>query len=159
MKIINKDTKVYIAEDGTEFLNESDCLKYENTTLEIVKNVKYFKNYTNADLNETGMFYNHNYAAVYLSGYNSCYSEVLLQYLIDKHKGRVIHEGVQGCGVMEAFRIQNSNRNDYDKAVPNRWGGSVTGTDRIFLSDIPIDGFPKNILITGNLVKRRNQKD
>ena len=46
MKTINKDMKVYIAEDGTEFLNESDCLVYENTTLEIVKNVKYFLPWT-----------------------------------------------------------------------------------------------------------------
>ena len=145
MKTINKEIEVFISEDGKEFINKDECSKYENTTLKMENDIKYFRYYTNMDLNETGMFYNCNYAAVYIKGFDDCYYEVMLQYLVDKHKGRVIHENVQGYGVAKMFSISSCTKAEYFKAEPKKWGGHNTETEKILLSETPIDGFPDNI--------------
>ena len=144
MTTINKQIEIYVASDGTEFLTKDECVKYEDTTLAMLNKIQYFQYCTNMDLNETGMYYNNNYAAVYVES-DRCQYEVLLQYLIDLHKGKVIHQNVQGYGVAATFSISVCTREEYVRAKPKMWGGSPTHVDKILLSEVPIDGFPKNV--------------
>lgn len=82
-----------------------------------------------------------------MSGYNSCYYEVLLQYLINRYNGKIIHEDVQGYGVTSAFEIQKSTKEEYFKKAPIIWGGSATNSEQILISEEPIDGYPENIKV------------
>jgi len=152
MKEAEKTTKMFIAKDGKEFLSREECANYENNVLEKLKKVKYFKYFTNRDLTETGLFFNTNYAAVYIGRYDGCHYEVLLQYLLDQHKGKILQENVQGYGVTSAFEILATSKGEYFQKKPNIWGGSPTTTKQIFLSEIPIDGFPENIKVISKYV-------
>jgi hypothetical protein len=143
----NKTIEIFKAKDGKEFLTEKECLNYENNTLKKLENIKYFKYCTGRDLTETGMFYRHNYAAVYIAGYGNCYYEVLLQYLLGKNKGLVLSPDVQGYSVTSSFSIHEINKKQYFDKIPNKWGGSVVEPEQILLSEEPINGFPENIKV------------
>lgn len=147
MEKFKKEIDVFTSKDGKEFLTEQECVNYETNVLEKLKNIKYFKYCTSRDLTETGMFYRHNYAAVYIAGYDSCYYEVLLQYLLDKHNGKLLSVNVQGYGVTSNFSIAEITKEQYFAKVPNKWGGHNTNTEQILLSEIPIDGYPENIKV------------
>jgi hypothetical protein len=147
MDLIKKEINVYTSEDGKEFLTEKECVDYENNILTKLENIKYFKYCTNRDLTETGMFFSHNYAAVYIDGYDSCYEEVLMQYLLDKHNGNLLSVNVQGYGVTSNFSISEITKDEYFAKIPNKWGGRNTTAEQIFLSEINIEGYPENIKV------------
>ena len=142
-----KKTEVFIASDGKEFLLEKECQEYENNVLSKLENIKYYKYFTGRDLTETGMFYAHNYAAVYIPGYDSCYESVMMQYLLDKFSGKILSENVQGYGVTSLFSISQIDKGQYFTKRPNTWGGSEVDAEQILLSEVPIDGYPDNIKV------------
>ena len=52
MKIEKRETTVYIADDGKEFLEEKKCKQYEEEVLEEKKNIRYFETVANPELTE-----------------------------------------------------------------------------------------------------------
>ncbi len=147
MKKHKKNVDIFISEDGKEFLTKEECIHYEENVLSKLENIKYFTYFTSRDITETGMFYNHNYAAVYIERHSSCYKEVLLQYLFELHEGKIIQKDVQGYGVTSSFYIEEISKERYFSKKQNNWGGMKTESKQIFLSEEPIDGYPKNIKV------------
>lgn len=152
MEIKNSSATIYVAKDGREFLDKKECEIYENETLKVLENTKYFKYFTNRDLTETGYFTNYNYAAVYIKGWSNCYQEVLLQYLFDRYKGKILSVDVQGYGVTSNFEIKEITKEEYFEKKQRNWGGMLTTSQQILLSEIPIKGFPENIPIISKVL-------
>lgn len=48
---------VYVANDGKEFFDKEECLKYEKFLDEVLSNIKYFSIYCSPDLTENGRIY------------------------------------------------------------------------------------------------------
>ena len=99
------------------------------------------------------MFFRHNYAAVYIGGWDNCYYEVLLQHLLGKYDGKILSVNVQGYGVTSSFSISEITKEDYFAKKPNSWGGRSTDVEQIFLSEIPIEGYPDNIKVISKHIK------
>ena len=153
MEKVLRSTTIYKSEDGREFLTEKECSNYENNVLKKKKNIVHFSYLTDRDLTETGRFYYHNYAAVYIKGYDDCYKDVLMQYLLDGY-GRLISENVQGYGVTSMFSVSQITEEEYFEKKPNIWGGSIMESKQILLSEIPIDGYPENIKIISKHINK-----
>ena len=78
-----------------------------------------------------------------------------MQYLIDRYKGKVLSRNVQGFGVTNVFDIRPIGRKQYDKAEPIVWGGRATSTEKILLSETSIEGFPENIKIISETLRKK----
>jgi hypothetical protein len=134
--------KIYVANDGKEFLSKEECEKYERFVKEILSNVKYFRIDCHPDLTETGLFQHKIFVAVYSSHY--CHREIAFEWALRAFDG-YLGVSVQGCGFQPQFNVYESNKKDYDECPPTIWGGTSLKNERLFLSPKPIDGFIKNI--------------
>lgn len=54
-------------------------------------------------------------------------------------------ESVQGWGFQPRFSVSEVSKEEYEKCPPTEWGGSNLKSDKIFLSPMPVEGFPENI--------------
>ena len=54
MNSVIKELKVFIAEDGKEFLSENACKSYEKEVLAEKKNIRYYKVSYEPDVTEKG---------------------------------------------------------------------------------------------------------
>lgn len=147
MKEVKKTVDLFIASDGKEFLDRESCKKYENETLSYLERTKYFRVNSRRDLNETGLFYQADYVAVYLCSRDYCHHSVVLQHLVDINQGKVIGVNVQGYGVASLFEITEISREQYLEAKPVVWGGTKGTSNQIFISEVEVDGFPKPIKV------------
>ena len=138
---IKKITKtVYIANDGKEFLTKEDCEKYEKFVEETLSRIKYFCIRCNPDLTETGNFTHKIYVAVFSKHYQ--YKDIAFQWAL-KNFGTYL--GVMGYGFQPHFNVSEVSKEEYEKCPPTEWGGSNLKSDKIFLSPMPVEGFPENI--------------
>lgn len=130
------ETKIYEAEDGTQFDSEEKCLEYEKK----LKGILYFRSNVSPDLNETGRLQETILFAVY-SKY--CSKEMCIQWLI-KNRRNII-EYVQGSvyGMCPNWTIPTPiTKGDWDKDNKSK---------KIFIygyDKIEIEGYPKPICIT-----------
>lgn len=147
MKEVKKTVDVFIASDGKEFLDKEACKKYEKEVLSYLERVEYFRISSRRDLNETGLFQQVDYAAVYLCNRDYCHQSVVLQHLIDINQGKVIGVNVQGYGVASLFEITEISREQYLEAKPVVWGGTRGTSKQIFISEVEVSGFPEPIKV------------
>ena len=130
------ETKVYEANDGTQFDSEEKCLEYEKK----LKNISYFRSEVSPDLNETGRLQETILFAVYAK---YCNKEMCIQWLI-KNKRNIIGY-VQGSvyGICPNWTIPTPIiKEDWDKDTKSK---------KIFIygyERIEIEGYPKPICIT-----------
>lgn len=144
MKIEKRETTVYIADDGKEFLDEKKCKQYEEEVLEEKKNIKYFETVANPDLCE-GRGYN---TAVFFAVCDKsfCHLERCLQWLIN-NKGKTI-DYVQGCASMPNWKIPREiTEQEFQNAEPGTIGDNKRGVQQIFISKKAIEGLPEPIWV------------
>lgn len=134
--------KIYVANDGKEFLSKEECETYERFVKEILSNVKYFRINCHPDLTETGLFQHKIFVAVYSSHY--CHREIAFEWALRKF-GHLLGESVQGYGFQPRFSVSESNKDEYEDCPPTKWGGSKLESEKIFLSPKSVEGFPENI--------------
>lgn len=124
--------KIYIAEDGKEFLVKEECEKYEKFCEEILSKIKYFRLMAEPDLNETGLSQNTFYIAVFSPKYH--YSiEIAKEFALRKYRHFLI-SSVQGYGFQPSFAIDTITKEEWENGK----------CEKFFLSSIPVDGFPRN---------------
>lgn len=128
-----ENRKVYVAEDGKEFLDKKECESYEKK----VGNIKYFRVAHSPDLTETGSFVNRTYVAVYSNCYH--HKDVVINYFLQKFG--YLCTSVMGYGFQTAFDVYPCTKEDFIKAESNKWGGRPTQTTKMLLSPIDIEGF------------------
>lgn len=149
MKAEDKTIKVYIADDGKEFASESECKIYEEKTLKILSNIKYYQSLNCPDLTEGRGYVNIDYIAVYNSNY--VHFHLALQYLINKYGPTI--EYVQGVAPMPNWHIPKEiTKEEYLKAKKPKLGDYMQGSKQILISEFEIEGFCKPI----NLLKQRH---
>lgn len=147
MKEIEKSINVYVADDGKEFLDKTECEKYE----ELYKNIKYFVVYHSPDLNETGCFMKASVVAVY-SGRYGHHKDIVLNWCVKTKGYPILCESVQGYGWQDGFSVSDSQ--EYAKSLwdafdkDTKTSSSQAWTfprfdDKVFLSPIEVSGFPK----------------
>lgn len=124
--------KVYIAEDGKEFLNKEECEKYEKLCEEVLSKIRYFRIACEPDLTETGLYQKTFYVAVFSPKYYYA-QEIAEEFALRKY-GHFLIPSVQGYGFQPSFDINSIKKEDWD-------GGRY---EKVFLSSIPVDGFPRN---------------
>ncbi len=130
MREVAKTVKLYVADDGKEFISESDCEKYEEE-LAKMSNVKYFEVWYNPDLTETGSYRSFMCVAVFCI--EKIHRAILDQWLI-KNKGiSFVGCGVQGYGIKMHCCVSECTAERFVNAQDKqKW----------FLSPTEIDGFP-----------------
>jgi len=132
MNSVIKELKVFIAEDGKEFLSENACKSYEEGVLAVKKNIRYYKVSYEPDLTEKGCFMLHKLVAVYsLRWYHS---EIVENWCVNIKGMKILGEGVQGFGFMPHFHIASISEDQYFNS----------DCEKVFLSPKAIDGFPEN---------------
>lgn len=141
MNSVIKELKVFVAEDGKEFINEEDCSKYENGTLKDKKNIRYYIVRCNPDLTETGCMMSEIPVAV-LSVYG-CHANIVVNWCVKEKNMPIIGEGVQGYGLQDHFQVNSIRESDYFSSVAGK--KTVSGCyaqERVFLSPKNVEGFP-----------------
>lgn len=133
--------KIYVANDGKEFLLKEECEKYEAFAKEILSNIKYFRIACNPDLTETGCYQNLIYVAVYSSNYY--HREIAFEWA-SRASGGYLGVSVQGYGFQPKFEVFESNKEEFDKCAPIIWGGIALKSERNFLSPKAVEGFSEN---------------
>lgn len=131
--------KVFIANDGKEFLDRDECQKYEE---EFLNKVKYFSVSYNFDMNEGRGFQSVAHIAVIPSRYDD--AEVIAErYAIDELCGGVFAgRGAQGFGLMKYYSIRETNKDTYFANEGVKWGCNTYDGDMFLISEEPIEGFP-----------------
>lgn len=124
--------KVYVAEDGKEFLVKEECEKYENFYKEVLSKMRYFRIMCEPDLTETGYFQKTFYVAVFSPKYFHAI-DIANEFALRKY-GHFLIPSVQGYGFQPSFSIDCINKEEWENG---RY-------ERVFLSSIPVDGFPQN---------------
>lgn len=115
MKETSKQVIVYIAEDGTEFLDKEKCKQYEDTLSRINKNFKVFHVNYGPDLTETGNLQYKMYAFVYSEHFY--HHEILERWLVEEKKLPIIAESVQGYWYQSYFNIHKLDEYNIKDAV------------------------------------------
>lgn len=124
--------KIYIAEDGKEFLVKEECEKYEKFCEEILSKIKYFRIMSEPDLTETGLYQKTFHVAVFSPKYYYA-QEIAEEFALRKY-GHLLMPSVQGYGFQPSFDINSIKKEDWENGR----------CERFFLSSIPVDGFPQN---------------
>lgn len=133
--------KIYIADEGKEFLSKEECQNYEKFVEEILSKIEYFCIMLRPDLAEIMAFQQKIYVAVY-SNKHYC-KEIAFNWAI-KLFG-YLRPSEQGYGFQPCFSLSQSNKIDFDECKPTRLGSRDLESERIFLSPIKVEGFPSNI--------------
>lgn len=134
--------KIYVANDGKEFLSKEDCEKHEKFVNEILSNIKYFCIGCHPDLTETGYFQHKIYVAVFSKYYQ--HYEIAFEWALRKFKC-YLGVGVQGYRFQPHFNVSGVSKEKYENCPPTEWGGSKFKSDKVFLSPKTVEGFPENI--------------
>lgn len=147
MKEIEKSVNVYVADDGKEFLDKTECEKYE----ELRKDIQYFVVHCRPDLNETGVFTTVNVVAVHAVRYGH-HKDIVCNWCVKQKGYPILCESVQGYGWQSGFSISDDQEyakklwDDFSKdrkvSKAQSWTFPRFG-EKVFLSEIEIDGFPK----------------
>lgn len=150
MKEENIMMKVFVADDGRQFLERDKCLEYEKNA----KNIRYFAVYHAPELNETGLFTKMDVLAVYSE--HGCHYEIAEVWCIRDADYPILKGvSVQGCHFQKYFKIVGGEK-DYGFAK-KAWenyvhngktcdvsSDQITFGCKVFLSPKRIDGFPNN---------------
>lgn len=131
-------SKIFVANDGTEFLEIKDCEAYEK----VIDNIKYFTVLCHPDLTETGNYQHKIFVAVYSTGY--CWYDIVMQWAINNFKG-YLGVSVMGYGFQPKFRVIESDKAEYENCPPVIWGGTPLESEKVFLSPKSFNGFPENV--------------
>lgn len=131
--------KIYIAEDGKEFLSEEKCLEYEDKILCI----RYYLIISHPSIrNYQDIFV---LAAVYNRNRNSSsHYSIAFKWAMDKF-GLLQKNNLDENYYYNKFVIRPASKEEYDKCEDHPFLGKRYNTDRIFLSPIKIEGFPDPI--------------
>lgn len=149
MKEIEKTTKIYVADDGMEFISRDECEKYETLN----SNIQYYVVRHAPDLNETGVFMKTSVVAVYSDRYAN-HMEIVRNWCVKTKGYPILSASVQGFGWQKGFEIIPNNQDGYAKKLWDKFeaGEEVdkhqswtfpTFGEKVFLSPIEVDGFPK----------------
>ena len=141
---------VYIADDGTRFLDKEECEGYEA----MVGKIKFFIVTHSPDLNETGLFTKEDVVAVYSE--DGDHLAIVERWCVSEKGYQILGPSVQGVGFQRHFEIIEGKGGDNVNWPKERWnkymkGASVTDgrttwpqyDEKVFLSPIPVDGFPE----------------
>lgn len=107
--------KVYIAEDGTKFLDENECKEYEKKCADLAFNFKIFEFRYNPDLTERGCLQSKGYILVYSK--HGCHYEIALRYIVDELKIPILDESVQGYQYQPHFNLFKPTSNDFSSSL------------------------------------------
>lgn len=144
MQTIKKEIKVFLADDGKEFLSEKECKDYEDNILGLKKKIKYYKSTCCPDLTEGRGYYLHVYFAVLDSNY--CSFERALKYMIDKYGSPIAY--VQGCSPMPNWFVpKESTEEEFNKAETSKVGDYSNKSEQVFISQKELIGFTAPIWI------------
>lgn len=138
METKTKEIQVYIAKDGKEFINEEECLHYEDEVLKVLDKMKFFYSYHSPDLTEGRGFYGETYFAIYDP--TGLHQHRALEYLVSKYKQPI--EYVQGCAAIINYSIPT----EILKSVFNAKAGTKESNKtitKILISPQRVEGFPK----------------
>lgn len=72
------------------------------------------------------------------------YKDIAFQWAL-KNFGTYLGVSVMGYGFQPHFNVSEVSKEEYEKCPPTEWGGSNLKSDKIFLSPMPVEGFPENI--------------
>jgi len=143
MEAIIKQMTVYKSNDGKEFLNKEECEKYEK----LLTNIKYFVVKSNPDLTETGLMQYSSVVAVYSGHY--CHEAIVENWCVKEKGFSILMPSVQGYDFQRGFEIYEDKLNQWgrfkkgEKVNPNSGYTIPIYDEKIFLSPIEIEGFPK----------------
>jgi|SRR5476651_1387271 len=114
------DTRVqYVANDGTAFNREDDCLAYEEEVAEQAKNTTYWYVVFNPDLTEGRGYYG--YAAFKLmTAYMA--KEFMEDFCFDNYGRKVAF--VQGASAMTSWHLSKIEKEVFDRPVDGQCGDS-----------------------------------
>lgn len=146
MKEKTMNVKVYVANDGKQFLDKEECEKHENT----INNIRYFVVKHTPDLTETGSFRCISVVAVYSE--NGYHRNIVERWCVDEMKYAILGYSVQGYGFQPHFEIIDSKSDDdfakccwnnfeYNKALDC---SNIRYKSKAFLSPKRVEGFPNN---------------
>ena len=129
-------TTIYVAEDGSEFLTQSECENYEKNTLERLKKIKYFILWHSADFTEGRGYQSYSLIA---SECNYNQTELARMYAQMKHGLEVQW---MYSSPTYAWSLKEISKEEYFNTKVHQFG------KRIFLSHSDILNFPKAIHLT-----------
>lgn len=142
---------VYVAENGKKFLSIEECKAYES----VLCNIKFFIVSHTPDLNETGLFTRNDVVAVYSD--RGEHLAIVERWCVSEKGYPILGTSVMGYGFQRHFEItEGTIKNGTLQLVIERWnkyrkGASVKDEgsgfplydNKVFLSPIPVDGFPE----------------
>jgi hypothetical protein len=133
MKSEERTQMVYTADDGTEFLDEVECRKYETTVLERLNKMKFYRVLHCPDLTEGRGFQKATYFAVDM---NYSHELAVIDWCEINFKSRVSY--VQGCAPTLGWHIKDVGRDQWEKPVGVTWGGNKSNPDMILIAGSPV---------------------
>lgn len=138
MRQETREVNIFIASDGTEFLEQSMCEEYEKRLIEVdkrIKSLKYFTIHYAADLTEGRGFASTIHLAIEPYGYIN--PEIWVNYWASS-LGEYV-EFVQGVSPTPGLRVTERTKFDWEWA-------ERTSTTHLFISERgEIDGYPEPV--------------
>lgn len=132
MKVVEKQVKVYISEDGKEFMDQAQCEAHERK-IQMVMNFKYFAFTAKPDLTEGKGYYKHGVIVVNRPWIEP---ETAEQYMYDTFGRKIAY--VQGASPMTSWYISPITYEQYVKD---------TYDQVVFISKLSVNGFPEPIWV------------
>ncbi len=133
MKSEERTQRVFIADDGKEFLDELECRKYETEVLQRLRKMKFFRVMFCPDLTEGRGLQK---AAVFAVDMD--YSHGLaVEDWCERNLGSRIG-WVQGCSPVTAWTLREIDHDGWDTPVSVKWGGQHFKPKRVLISASPV---------------------
>lgn len=136
---------VFIADDGKEFIDKTECEEYEKKVADLKKHMKYFKVMASPDLTETGYLQCAYFVAVYSRQY--CHADIVENWCVKEMHWPILGESVQGYGFQRHFSVSESTEREYFAHKDGDCLGQFTRIPymkgRYLLSPKEIDGYPE----------------
>lgn len=123
---IEKTLVIYQSDDGVEFTNKDNCLRYERE----LKNLKWFKVYHTPDLTEYGTLTNYDYFVVYSEC--GCHEEILTQYMMFELSFVLVGPSVQGYRLQKHLNIVEVEKDFKNEMIKNLKYTLLTSKDLIY---------------------------
>jgi hypothetical protein len=138
MKKELKTLEIYIANDGKEFTDEKEAIKYEETVLKRLSNIEYYCISYCPDLTEGRGYYKKLFVALE----NPLYSKkIILDLFCEQALGSKV-AWVQGCSPMENWTYAKVEKQEFDN-YKHYNSYQYLEVNRIFISFSELEGFPK----------------
>ena len=131
--------KVYVADDGKEFIDKEECEKYEEKMADLKKHMKYYCVRHCPDLTETGYFQYITFVAVYSTHYE--HQSIVEEWCVKTKKWSILGPSVMGYGFQRHFAISESNEEEFISFKKGQKVYSCYMEDQILLSPKKIEGY------------------